>query len=87
MAKMTTQPPIPSPCIAVCQLDPKSGQCLGCYRTTDEIGCWPTASNAERLEILGRLKERRRAAGRTSEADSRPRRRRGRRAEIRSHGD
>lgn len=73
---MTTLPTIPSPCIAVCQLDPKSGWCIGCLRTVEEIGVWPTASDAERLEMLNRLKERRRAAGRTSAADSRPRRRR-----------
>ena len=76
MAEMTTPPTIPSPCIAVCQLDPESGLCLGCLRTADEIGQWPAAGDAKRLEILGRLKERRRAAGRTSPADSRPRRRR-----------
>ncbi len=84
---MNTPPTIPSPCVAVCQLDPRSGLCLGCFRTTDEIGDWPTASNSERLEILGRLKERRRAAGRTSAADSRPRRRRSRRADAASSGD
>lgn len=72
---MTTETDIPSPCIAVCQLDPKSGLCLGCFRTTEEIGVWMTASNAERLAILDRLKQRRRAAGRTSAADGRPRRR------------
>ena len=75
IADMTTLPDIPSPCIAVCQLDPKSGLCLGCMRTAEEIGEWPTASNTDRLAILARLKERRRAAGRTSAADSRPRRR------------
>ena len=80
MAEMTTPPTIPSPCIAVCQLDPKSGLCLGCFRTTEEIGGWLKASDAERLDILGRLKDRRRAAGRTSAADSRPRRRRNRRS-------
>ena len=78
---MTTLPTIPSPCIAVCQLDPQSGLCRGCLRTTDEIGLWSTASDAERLEILARLKQRRRAAGRTSAADSRPRRRRGARSD------
>lgn len=73
---MTTLPTIPSPCTAVCQLDPKSGLCIGCLRTVEEIGAWSMASDAERLEMLGRLKDRRRAAGRTSAADSRPRRRR-----------
>ena len=68
---------IPSPCIGVCRLDPISGLCTGCMRTLDEIASWPAANEAERLAIVQRLRARRRAAGRTSVADSRPRRRRG----------
>jgi uncharacterized protein len=45
-------------------------------RTLDEIAAWPGAGEAERLAIVQRLRARRRAAGRTSVADSRPRRRR-----------
>jgi predicted Fe-S protein YdhL (DUF1289 family) len=67
---------IPSPCIGVCRLDEESGLCAGCLRTGAEIAAWPFASNAERLEIVQRLRQRRRAVGRTSPADSRPRRRR-----------
>jgi predicted Fe-S protein YdhL (DUF1289 family) len=44
-------------------------------RTLDEIACWPTADDAERLAIVLNLRVRRRAAGRTSIADSRRRRR------------
>ncbi len=66
---------IPSPCIGVCQLDPGSGLCAGCMRTGAEIAAWPFAGSDERLAIVGKLRERRRAAGRTSAADSRPRRR------------
>jgi uncharacterized protein len=44
-------------------------------RTAREIARWPFADSAERLEIVQRLRERRRAAGTTSRADSRPRRR------------
>ncbi|MCP4329023.1 MAG: DUF1289 domain-containing protein [Alphaproteobacteria bacterium] len=73
MAKL---PDIPSPCIAVCTLDPVTGYCRGCMRTAHEIGRWPVAENEERLAIVEQLKARRRAAGRTSAADSRPRRRR-----------
>jgi uncharacterized protein len=68
---------IPSPCIGVCRLDPTSGLCTGCMRTLDEIACWPTADDAQRLAIVQNLRARRRAAGRTSAADSRPRRRHG----------
>jgi predicted Fe-S protein YdhL (DUF1289 family) len=67
---------IPSPCIGVCRLDPGSGLCTGCMRTLDEIAAWPAAGEAERLAIVQRLRARRRAAGRTSAADGRPRRRR-----------
>jgi uncharacterized protein len=67
---------IPSPCIGVCRLDPGTGLCAGCMRTLDEIALWPAADEAQRLAIVQRLRARRRAAGRTSAADSRPRRRR-----------
>jgi uncharacterized protein len=67
---------IPSPCVGICRLDPATGLCAGCMRSVDEIAAWPEASSAERLAIVERLRERRRAAGRTSAADSRPRRRR-----------
>lgn len=66
---------IPSPCIGVCELDPASGLCAGCLRTTAEIAAWPEASQAERLAIVQHLRTRRRAAGRSSAADRRPRRR------------
>jgi hypothetical protein len=66
---------IPSPCIGVCRLDPETGLCAGCLRTPDEIAAWPAADTAGRMAILTVLKARRRAAGRTSAADSRPRRR------------
>ena len=66
---------IPSPCIAVCKLDPATELCLGCFRTSAEIADWPTLDGAARLEVVQRLRDRRRAAGRTSAADARPRRR------------
>lgn len=73
---MTTDlPPIVSPCIGICTLEAETGLCTGCLRTVDEIGAWRDADNAWRLAVLQRLKERRRARGRTSAADSRPRRR------------
>jgi len=66
---------IPSPCIGVCRMDPATGLCAGCMRTLDEIAAWPRASHVQRLQIVEQLRARRRAAGRTSVADSRPRRR------------
>jgi len=71
-------PDIPSPCIGVCALDPGTGQCLGCLRTAREIQEWPRADNARKFEMLQDLKARRIAAGRVSDSDLRPRRRRAR---------
>lgn len=76
-----TSPPviadmIPSPCVGVCRLEEETGLCAGCLRTAVEIVHWPDASNAERLQVVERLRQRRRARGITSAADSRPRRRR-----------
>jgi predicted Fe-S protein YdhL (DUF1289 family) len=68
-------PPIVSPCIGVCTLEADTGLCAGCLRTAEEIAMWRDTDNTQRLAILQRLKERRRARGRTSAADSRPRRR------------
>ena len=68
-------PDIPTPCVAVCQIDPVTRQGRGCLRTPREIARWPYADNAEKLAIVNELRARRRALGITSEADSRPRRR------------
>jgi len=42
----------PSPCISVCQMDPVSGYCIGCYRTIDEIRQWIAAVPEARQRIL-----------------------------------
>ncbi|WP_366655769.1 DUF1289 domain-containing protein [Fodinicurvata sp. EGI_FJ10296] len=66
---------VASPCNGTCKLDKATGTCTGCLRTAMEIAEWPRATQDRRLEILGLLRTRRRAAGRTSPADSKPRRR------------
>jgi len=73
---MSDLPDIPSPCIGVCKIDPDTRLCQGCMRTAREIARWPYADDAERLAIVHELRQRRRGRGRTSPADSRPRRRR-----------
>ncbi|MCB2055207.1 MAG: DUF1289 domain-containing protein [Geminicoccaceae bacterium] len=72
---MNDLPDIPTPCVGICRLDPASGRCEGCMRTAREIARWPYADNEEKLAIVHELRRRRRAAGITSPADSRPRRR------------
>lgn len=49
----------PSPCISVCQLDDRTGWCIGCYRTIDEIRDWIISTPEERQRILDALAARR----------------------------
>jgi hypothetical protein len=52
-------PPVPSPCVSVCVLDPGgSGVCTGCGRTMDEIAAWIDLRNDERRAVIARLPER-----------------------------
>lgn len=37
-----------SPCIGICKLDERTGHCLGCARTGDEIARWSGMGEAER---------------------------------------
>jgi len=48
-----------SPCVQVCTLHPDGSYCLGCFRTTTEIGDWSTYSAAERDTVLRELDVRR----------------------------
>ena len=50
---------IRSPCVDVCQMNPYTGLCRGCFRTLDEIAGWLDFSASEKLEVLERLDERR----------------------------
>ena len=50
---------IDSPCVNVCQMNPFTGLCRGCFRTLDEIAGWLDLSVSEKLEVLKRLDDRR----------------------------
>lgn len=57
---MSEQPPpkkptISSPCILVCTVDGRSGLCLGCYRTLEEIATWSRLPEPERQRLMGIL--------------------------------
>lgn len=45
----------PSPCNKVCSIDRRTGWCLGCFRTGEEIGAWPTMTPQARRELLALL--------------------------------
>ena len=47
-----------TPCINVCQMEPRLGLCLGCKRTLDEIARWGAMSDQERDRILAELPRR-----------------------------
>lgn len=50
---------IESPCNRICTLDERTGWCLGCARTMEEIMEWGQASDQRKREILAGLAERR----------------------------
>jgi len=52
---------VPSPCIAVCQLDPKTDLCIGCRRHVDEIREWPIMTAEEKRATLDRIEARKKA--------------------------
>ena len=47
-----------TPCVKVCTLDARSGLCLGCGRTLDQIARWGSMSEAERARIMAELAQR-----------------------------
>lgn len=44
-----------TPCIRICRIDPRTGLCSGCGRTTTEIVLWTSYSDDERLAIMAVL--------------------------------
>ena len=62
---------IKSPCNDVCQLEWKSGYCLGCGRTGAEIASWPRITDEERDAITAQLEARLDAMGMPRDADGR----------------
>ncbi len=48
----------PSPCISVCTIDEKTGWCLGCARTIDEIRDWIVLMPDRKQALLEELAER-----------------------------
>ena len=59
---------IESPCVKICTLDARSGLCLGCGRTIDEIARWSAMSAAERARVRDELPAR--IAGRDNQSIS-----------------
>ncbi len=51
-------PEVPSPCISVCQMDPATQLCSGCYRTLEEIATWSALDDPQRLVVWERIEAR-----------------------------
>lgn len=49
--------PVPSPCIGVCALGPSS-LCIGCLRSSEEIGNWLSYTERDRNRIISELPNR-----------------------------
>ncbi len=50
-----------SPCIGICRLEDRSGLCIGCFRTIQEIARWGALAQDERARIFAALAGRRNA--------------------------
>jgi predicted Fe-S protein YdhL (DUF1289 family) len=50
---------VASPCTSVCEMDPRSGYCRGCFRTLDEIAAWSVLDAEGKKAVLAALPERR----------------------------
>jgi predicted Fe-S protein YdhL (DUF1289 family) len=61
-------PPIESPCLKICVMEPGSKLCRGCGRTIEEIAGWATLTDGERRRIMAVLPARLSAAGLSSKS-------------------
>jgi uncharacterized protein len=43
---------VESPCINVCQMDEKSGLCIGCYRNIEEIQGWWDMTFEQKSDVI-----------------------------------
>jgi predicted Fe-S protein YdhL (DUF1289 family) len=49
---------VPSPCINVCNMNPHTRCCEGCWRTINEIAQWAGSSDAAKRDILDEIARR-----------------------------
>ncbi len=51
-------PPISTPCVKICVVDPVSALCIGCGRSVEEIAGWTELSEPDRLAVMAGLEAR-----------------------------
>lgn len=49
---------VPSPCVSVCVMDPRTEMCVGCWRSLEEIGSWSRMSDEARRQVWQRIQQR-----------------------------
>lgn len=52
---------LPSPCINVCKMNPRTGLCEGCFRTIDEIAQWSSATEERKRQVWVEIRRRQEA--------------------------
>ena len=57
-SRKVAPPPIETPCVKVCVVDPVSGLCIGCRRSLAEIAGWSTLTDEQRREIMTAVQSR-----------------------------
>ena len=50
--------PVPSPCISICRMDPRTDRCEGCRRTLDEIAGWSSMDDDGKRQVWRRVEQR-----------------------------
>jgi uncharacterized protein len=46
---------VESPCIKLCVVEPATGLCLGCFRSTEEIARWSAMTPEARRAVMAEL--------------------------------
>ena len=49
---------VPSPCVAICQMDDDQAVCIGCLRTLDELRLWSTLDTVAKRAVWRRIETR-----------------------------
>ncbi|MCB4767931.1 DUF1289 domain-containing protein [Ancylobacter sp. Lp-2] len=62
---------VSTPCVGVCALDAAGRHCVGCGRTLEEIGAWPSLDETARRAIMNRLARQSRRESPSRESQSR----------------
>ena len=52
------EPKVPSPCVAVCRINPNTENCEGCLRTLDEIAAWSRMGDAGKRVVWSSIEQR-----------------------------